>query len=82
MSNNNKPKQTLYVNSYSGLQFSKVFDSYQDAWNFRETWKTEVGNFLPMNPYNGYVYTCDIIPGASVEDSWLEDRLQDSLDVG
>ena len=30
---NNKPKQTLYVNSYSGLQFSKVFDSYQEAFN-------------------------------------------------
>ena len=78
---NNKPKQTLYVNSYSGLQFSKVFDSYQEAFNFRETSKTEVGNNLPMNPYNGYVYTCDN-PGASVEDSWIEDRLQDSVDVG
>lgn len=73
----NKPKQTLYVNSYAGIQFSKVFDTYQDAFNFRETWKTEVGNNLPMNPHNGYVYTCDIVPG-----QFAEDRLEDSLSVG
>ena len=77
---NNKPKQTLYVNSYAGIGFSKVFDSYQAAFNFRETWKTEVGRFLPMNPHNGFVYSCDIVPGASVEAS-VEDRLEHSLNV-
>jgi len=93
MSNNNKkervenmredrPKQTLYVSSYGGVEFSKVFDSYQAAWNFREIWKLEVGANLPMSPHNGFVYSCDIIPGKYVEDAWLDGSLKDSLNVG
>jgi len=77
-----RPKQTLYVSSYGGVEFSKVFDSYQAAFNFREIWKLEVGKFLPMSPHNGFVYSCDIVPGRSVEDAWLDGSLEDSLNVG
>ena len=59
--------QTLFIRTYSGIERTLVFKSYRDAHNWRETWKENEGQYLPMNPHNGFVYSADIVPGLYVE---------------